>query len=102
MEMEDTKTQPDTIESTPAPRRRSLVLPNLNPRNLRRFSKLLRRLGTCEDAVAGLPQITPYITQVLKLSRERVISYLAMSTDPEIQRWLEVWEREDIPDAIRR
>lgn len=84
------------------PRRRSTVLPRLRPTNLKKFSKVLLRLGTSEDAVAALPQITPYITQTLKLQRDQVLQFLRMSEDPAVQRWLAIFDREDLLESVRQ
>jgi hypothetical protein len=105
--------KPDKVDAKPAdaaateatppppPRRRHYSLGKFRPQNLRRINKLLLLLGTSEAAVSVLPRITQYIDCVLKLPRDTVIAYLAMSTDPDATAWMATYEREDIPDSIR-
>lgn len=83
------------------PRRESPALPVLREGNRTKFARALRILGTDADALSRLPRITPYIQSVLKLRREDVVGYLAMSSDPDAVAWMAQHERADLSNSMR-
>lgn len=95
---EDGATKP---EAELPPRRDSPALPVLREGNRTKFARALRILGTDADALSRLPRITPYIQSVLKLRREDVVGYLAMSSDPDAVAWMAQHERSDLSNSMR-
>lgn len=98
----DTDNSAHTSESAELPpRRESPALPVLREGNRTKFARALRILGTDADALSRLPRITPYIQSVLKLRREDVVGYLAMSSDPDAVAWMSQHERSDLSNSMR-
>lgn len=99
--MEQDKTSEVAEAAELPPRRESPALPVLREGNRTKFARALRILGTDADALSRLPRITPYIQSVLKLRREDVVGYLAMSSDPDAVAWMSQHERSDLSNSMR-
>lgn len=93
--------KPPVVEAAAVPRRESPALPVLREGNRTKFDRALRILGTDREALSRLPRITPYIQSVLKLRREDVVGYLAMSSDPDAVAWMSQHERADLSNSMR-
>jgi hypothetical protein len=90
------------VASSPAkPRAKTKKPKTVSDAKLTEYNRLLRRLSTSASAISALPKISAYITHTLKLTRERVLSYLEMSSEPEVRSFLDAYHHSLIPDDLR-
>src|SRR5215472_9876192 len=68
---------------------------------IKKYNRLLRKLKVDLSSLDSLPQISHYVTRQLRLPREQVINLLRMSSEPEVLKWLSIYDSPAIPEDVR-